>query len=297
MNQFAHNFPQASLSENSWTFEDPTITKIKQKVEEQGIPLKEWDVDIFRGVLTGYNEAFIIDSNKRNEIIRSDPNSEKIIKRLLRGKDIEKYYPNYANLWLIATFPSLKYDINDYPGIRDYLRGFGNRIEQTGMSGARKKTSNQWFETQDNIAYWENFEKPKIIYPNMTKYLPFMYDSEGYYTNQKCFILTGIRLAYLTSFFNSKLFKFCFRDNFPELLGGTRELSKVFFELISVKTISEEEEKPFERIISNILDKKKENCNADITEFEAEIDKMIYKFYDLTSEEIKTIEEFFPHRD
>ena len=123
----------------------------------------------------------------------------------------------------------------------------------------------------------------------MTKFLPFIYDDRKYYTNQKCFILTGQRLEFLTAFFNSNLFKFCFRENFPELLGGTRELSKVFFEKIPVKQIIEDQELPFKEIVIQILAHKKEG--KDIFHLEKQIDQMIYKLYELTEEEIKIVEE------
>ena len=99
-----------------------------------------------------------------------------------------------------------------------------------GIKGfnARKKTGNQWFETQDQINYSDEFFKQKIIYPNMTKYLPFFLDQDNFFTNQKCFIITGEHLGFLVAFFNSNIFKFCFRDSFHTLQGGTRDLSKVF---------------------------------------------------------------------
>jgi hypothetical protein len=124
----------------------------------------------------------------------------------------------------------------------------------------------------------------------MTKFLPFVIDLEGYYTNQKCFILTGNNLFYLCSFFNSKLFKFCFRDNFPELLGGTRELSKVFFDKIPVKQISEAAEQPFKDLVLKILELKKQDPTVDTTALEGEIDHLVYQLYDLTDEEIAIIE-------
>ena len=114
-----------------------------------------------------------------------------------------------------------------------------NRLRQTGDIGARKKTNNQWFETQDSISYWEDFSRQKIVYPNMTKYMPFFLDNEGFCTNQKCFIITGESLAYLTAFFNSNIFKICYRDSFPELQGGTRELSKIFFERLKIPQIED----------------------------------------------------------
>ena len=122
----------------------------------------------------------------------------------------------------------------------------------------------------------------------MTKFLPFTFDKSGFYTNQKCFILTGNNLEYLVSFFNSKLFKYCFEENFPELQGNTRELNKVIFEQIPVKTISDET--PFIEKVNQILAAKKLQPTADTTVLEKEIDQLIYQLYDLTEEEIKIVE-------
>ena len=109
----------------------------------------------------------------------------------MRGRDIKKYSYDFADIYLIATFPSLKIDIDNYPSVKQHLLSFGyDRLKQTGDVGARKKSSNKWFETQDSIAYWEDFSKQKIIYPNMTKFLPFVYDDKGFLTNQKCFIIS-----------------------------------------------------------------------------------------------------------
>ena len=107
----------------------------------------------------------------------------------------------------------------------------------------------------------------------MTKYLPFVYDETGFYTNQKCFIITGESLKYLTCFFNSKLFKYCFSDNFPELQGGTRELSKIFFDKIPVKQISAEEEKPFNSVVDYImlLKKRIQKLKAENEDYQSEL--------------------------
>ena len=131
-------------------------------------------------------------------------------------------------MYLIATFPSRHYDIEQYPAVKEYLLSFGiERLEQTGkehnVNGekikARKKTSNKWFETQDSISYWEDFSKPKVMYPNMTKFMPFYYDERGFYQNDKSFMITGTHVSYLVAFLNSSLFKFCFRDNFQSYLA------------------------------------------------------------------------------
>ena len=282
---------------DSWVVLSPIEQSIKRKIEAVGTPLKEWDIQIYRGVLTGCNDAFIIDTAKRNEILSNCQTEEErqrtdeLIRPILRGKDIKRYGYEWADLWLIATFPSRHYDIDLYPAVKQYLLAFGiERLEQTGkvhtVNGeqikSRKKTNNKWFETQDSISYWEDFSKPKIIYPNMTKYMPFVFDDKSYVTNQKCFIITGKYIAFLTAFFNSSLFKFCFRDSFPELQGGTRELSKIFFDKIPVCKVTDTQEKLFHEFIDDIQ-------NEFTKDKAIEIDTLIFDLYNLTSEERETI--------
>lgn len=143
---------------NSWVILNPIEQRIKEKIERIGTPLKDWDINIYRGVLTGYNEAFIIDGEKRNELIKQDPKSAEIIRPVLRGRDIKRYGYEFADLYLITTFPSLNIEIENYPAIKQHLLSFGyDRLKQTGEVGARKRTNNRWFETQDSISYWDIF--------------------------------------------------------------------------------------------------------------------------------------------
>ena len=210
-----------------------------------------------------------------------------LIRPILRGRDIKRYGYQYADLYIVATFPSKHYSIDDYPAIKDFLLSFGiERLEQTGAEyiiggekvKARKKTSNKWFETQDSISYWDEFSKPKIIYPNMTKFLPFVYDEKGYITNQKCFIITGKHIAFLTAFLNSSLFKFCFADRFPELQGKTRELSKIFVDEITVPQISDKENEEYGKLVNDIQSSySQEQAMA--------IDQKIFNMFGLTIEE------------
>jgi len=284
-------FPRNS----SWVILSPIEQRIKEKIEKVGVPLKEWDIRINYGIKTGCNEAFIIDKTKRDELIKQSPNSVDIIRPILRGKDIKKYGYNFADKYLITTFPSKKYNIEDYPAVRDYLLNFGksdteylsqygndcwgkNRLAQSGNKGSRKKTHNKWFELQDSIAYWDDFSKQKTIYPNMTKYLPFVFDDKNFFVNQKCFIITGQYIGFLTAFFNSSLFKYCFRDNFPELQGGTRELSKIFFETIPVIAIDD-------KIETNFLNAVKDIQNNYTHAKAILLDKMIFELYKLNQQE------------
>ncbi len=116
----------------------------------------------------------------------------------------------------------------------------------------------------------------------MTKYMPFVYDDKKFLTNQKCFIITGKNVAYLTAFFNSSLFKYCFRDSFPELQGGTRELSKIFFDKIPVCEISDDQNLQFQNVVKDIQ-------NGYTKQKAQRIDSMLFDLYNLTAEERKVI--------
>ena len=282
---------------NSWIILSPIEQSIKRKMEAIGTPLKDWDIQINYGIKTGFNDAFIITTEKRDEILANCQTEEErirtdeLIRPILRGRDIKRYGYDWAKLYLIATFPSRHYDIEQYPAVKQHLLSFGKeRLEQTGKTysvngekvKARKKTNNKWFETQDSISYWEDFYKPKIIYPNMTKYMPFYYDEKAFYQNDKSFMITGKHVSYLTAFLNSSLFKFCFRDNFPELLGGTRELRKIFFDKIPVLKVSDEIDNIFRNAIIKI--------QSDYTKEQAiAIDNLLFDLYNLTVEERKVI--------
>ena len=284
-------------SSDSWVILSPIEQSIKRKIEAVGTPLKDWDIQINYGIKTGFNDAFIISTEKRNEILSNCKTEDErkrtaeLIRPILRGRDIKRYGYDWANLYLIATFPSRHYDIDKYPAVKQYLLSFGiERLEQTGKTHvvggekvkARKKTNNKWFETQDSISYWEVFSMPKIMYPNMTKYIPFYFDEKGFYQNDKSFMITGANVAYLTAFLNSSLFKFCFLNNFPELQGGTRELRKIFFDKIPVLKVSDEINNSFIPLLNDIQN--------EYTKQKAQrIDSMLFDLYNLTTDERKVI--------
>ena len=281
-----------------WAILSPTELALKRKIEDVGKPLKDWAINIYFGIKTGCNEAFVIDEAKREELIAQDSKSAEIIKPLLRGRDIKRYRVQWAGLYMLATGYDL--DIpNKYPAIYNHLKTIGKQIE----SGKIKVRGKGVFNRDDQGEYWWNlractyyseFEEGKIVYPNMTKFLPFVYDSNGFYTNQKCFIITGGNyLKYLTGYFNSKVAARWIRENCPELQGGTRELSKIFFENISIPPVTETNQHLVAQIEGNvdkILDAKDTDPDADVSELENEIDQIVYLLYDLTPEEIAIVE-------
>ena len=271
---------------DSWVILSPIEQSIKRKIEAVGTPLKDWDIQINYGIKTGFNDAFIISTEKREEILANchtedeRKRTEELIRPILRGRDIKRYGYNWANLWLINTHNGVKgriprIDIKDYPAVKQHLDLYWDKIKDRADQGDTPYNLR-------NCAYLEDFNRPKIVYPNMTKYMPFSFDGEGYMTNQKCFIITGEHVAYLTAFLNSSLFKYCFRDSFPELQGGTRELSKIFFDLIPVINVSEDTEKKFEEAVKDIQESySREKAIA--------IDKMIFDLYHLDEKISQTI--------
>ena len=189
--------------------------RIKAKIEAIGTPLKDWDISINYGIKTGFNDAFIIDGEKRAELIAQDPKSEEIIRPILRGRDIKRYGYEFANLYIITTFPSLKIDIESYPAVKQHLLSFGyDRLKQTGDKGARKKTNNKWFETQDSISYWEDFSKQKIVYSDISERLNFqIIENEIYFNNTIYFITSQTEdLTYLLKFLSSNLIDWYYKS-------------------------------------------------------------------------------------
>ena len=267
---------------DSWVIMTPIEQSIKRKIESVGVPLKDWNIQINYGIKTGYNDAFIITSQKRDEILSNCSSEEErsktdeIIRPILRGRDIKKYGYNWADLWLINTHNGVKgriprIRIEDYPAIKAHLDHYWSKIKDRADQGDTPYNLR-------NCAYLEEFFKPKVMYPNMTKYIPFYYDTRGFYQNDKSFMITGRHIAFLTAFLNSSIFKFCFLNNFPELQGGTRELRKVFFDKIPVIQIDDLLNERFASLISEMQ-------NDPTVEKAKCIDKLLFDVYGLTDAE------------
>ena len=240
-----YDYPTSKFGEVEWSIQPYNDSRKLEQMKLNSTELKDLPINIYRGILTGYNDAFYIDEETRHKLIAADARSSELIKPMVRGRDISAYeITGYE--YLIGTLPTLKLDIENYPAIKEHLLSFGyDRLKQTGDSGARKKTGGKWFETQDSISYHDEFAKPKIIYPNMTSVFPFMYDDSGILGNDKSFILTtkddSVSLMFLLAVFNSSLAKLWIWHNCPELQGGTREIRKVYFEHFPVPQANEEQ--------------------------------------------------------
>ena len=303
MSGYIHlNSTTNNYGSNSWTVLTDIERRIKEKIEKVGTPLKDWDIQINYGIKTGFNDAFIIDGAKRKELIEKHPKSEEIIRPILRGRDIKRYSYEVNDLWLIYIpwhFPLHNNEsisgvseaaenqfMIQYPAIYNHLLQYKNEL--SNRNKAETGIRYEWYALQRwGSNYWNDFSKPKIMYPNMTKFLPFYYNESGFYQNDKSFMIVGENIEYLTAFLNSSLFKFCFLENFPELQGGTRELRKIFFDKIPVLKVNSNTNKTFNDLVLKIQSLK--IIGIDIKEFEMKIDDMIFDLYGLSDEEKKTI--------
>ncbi|EAI8795725.1 class I SAM-dependent DNA methyltransferase [Campylobacter jejuni] len=295
-------FSQNSLSKESFTFSDENTSALKAKIERIGTPLKEWyGLNINYGIKTGLNEAFIITTEKRNEILANckdeaeKERTAKLIRKMLRGRDIKRYSYEWAGLWVIGTFPSLKIDIEQYPALKQYLSQFLPRIEQSGEKGCRKKTSNKWFETQDNIAYYEEFEKEKIVYPETTQGAYFVYDNKGIFLEKTAFFIVCENLKYLLGLLSSNLITYYYKNFSQGCKLGTKgyQYNKHALENLPIPKINSKNQNIVDELINlvdEILKAKEQDKNANTQELENKINSLVYKLYNLTEEEIKIIE-------
>ncbi len=265
-----------------WVIMPESLRKLHKKVEGKGKMLKDWDVEMYRGILTGLNPVFIISESKKEEILKGclteteKIKTAEIITPLLRGKDITKYGHNWANLWIINTHNGVRgklkrVDVEELPSLKSYLNEHYKELEKRSDKG----------ETPYNLrncAYIEEFFKPKIIYPEITKYQPFLYDENKFMVANTAYILTGNHISYLCAFLNSSLFKFCFKESFAVLFGGARRMLKMFFDKIPVLEVDDATDAEFRKLV---LDIQKEYSD----EKAKAIDQKIFDLYGLTQEE------------
>jgi hypothetical protein len=305
-----------TTGQEGWFLGTKAEIALKKKIEANGKPLKDWDVKINYGIKTGLNEAFIIDEAKKNELITKDPKSAEIIKPILRGRDIKRYGYEFAELYVIATFPVLHLDIDDYPAVRDYLLTFGkDRLEQAGKTlidgtKSRKKTGNKWFETQDQIGYYEEFEKEKVVYSEIVREPQFYLDKSGdFFAEATTFLMTGENMKLFCGLLNSKPFTYFFKNFYAG--GGLGEsgyrYKKAFLENVPIPTLDIPEKQQIagqiEALVEEILEIKQKGENKEqketprikdsdplegvsTTHLENQIDQLVFELYGLGEGEI-----------
>ena len=284
-------------SKESWVILSSIEQSIKNKIESVGVPLSKWNITIYRGVLTGFNDAFIISSETRDEILRNcaDDDERKrtdaIIRPILRGRDVQRFNYDWANTYIIATLPSRHYDIDDYPSIKNFLLSFGmERLEQTGKVHiinkekikSRKKTNNKWFETQDSISYWDDFNKPKIVWKRVGSILRFSFDNTGIMALDSTCFATGEHIEFLVALLNSKMGHYLLKDS-PKTGTGDLLISVQAIEPLKVPVPSEKQENSIKQIMFEIMNGNKQK--------EKDLNKYIYDLFKLSPDEVEFIQQ------
>ncbi|WQY38085.1 class I SAM-dependent DNA methyltransferase [Helicobacter pylori] len=309
---------QNALSTESFIFANTTLLDLRDKMESVGTPLKDWDIQIYRGILTGANEAFIIPTEKREEILNACKTQEErkrtetLIKPILRGKDIKRYSYEWAGEWVIFIpwhFPNTNNPKNmeeneqdfsiHYPIIYSHLLSHKDKLLKRNKDETGKRY--EWYCLQRWAAnYYQDFEKEKIVYGEIVQEPRFYLDNGecelGYfYAEATSFILTGEHLHYLLGMLHSKLITFAFKTFYAG--GGLGEsgyrYKKAFIERLPIPKITPENQKLAHKITDcakAILVLKEKDPKANTQELEKEIDALVYQLYHLTDEEIKTIE-------
>lgn len=211
VNQKGFEIPYSRFNSNAWSLEKPEVNLLMEKIKNQGIPLTDFaGIKPYRGVLTGFNEAFYLDNETKNQLVKADPRSLEIIKPFLRGQDIKRWYPDYQNLWMIFAHKDI--NIEAYPAIKNHLLKYKNQLE--------KRAGKQlWYHLQASPAFYELFEKPKIIYQEINTLPCYAIDSQ-YFINNKVFLLPTSDL-YLLSCLNSPLGWWISHQIFPKMINDT----------------------------------------------------------------------------
>ena len=285
-----HHSVCSFTASDSWVILSEIEQSIKRKIEAVGTPLKDWNIQINYGIKTGYNDAFIISTEKRDEILSNCADDEErartveLIRPILRGRDIKRYGYDWAGLYLIATFPSRHYDIEEYPAVKRHLLSFGiERLEQTGKTHivngekvkARKKTNNKWFETQDSINYWDDFNKPKIMWKRIGSILRFSYNDNGSLGLDSTCFATGRNIAYICCVLNSPMGHYLLKDA-PKTGTGDLLISVQAVEPLLIPLISNDSY--YITALNKILSKADKDLESDIAE-------KIYALYGLSEAE------------
>ncbi len=286
----------------------PIAHQIKQKIECKGKKIKDWDISIFRGILTGFNEAFIICADKRDELITADPKSTELIKPILRGRDIKRYQSQFADLYVLfipwhfplnqdkliqgASIAAENAFKKEYPAVYQHLYSYKESLSARNKSETGIRY--EWYALQRCAAtYYEEFQKEKIIYQEIVQESSFSYSAE---TEIFCLdtgrIITGKNLKFINAILNSKTFFYAIKLFYGGGGLGSKgvRMKHTFFEDFKIPELSIDQQAPFITLVERILATKTENPQADTSLLENEIDQMVYALYGLNDEEIALIE-------
>ena len=294
--EFSFQVDQTKLNASGWSLISKDAQQLLEKIKSKGVPLKEYvDGKIYRGILTGLNKAFVIDEEKRNELIEDDLNSAQFIKPFLAGRDIKRYQPpttdkhliNIPNGW---TNKNLKGDDDKWELLQEKFPALSNYLSQyEEKAKSRYDQGEYWWELRA-CSYLEEFEKPKIILPDISLQGNFTFDEAGKYHLVNTAYLIGKNDKYLLGILASKLVDFFYRNISSSYRGGYLRFIRQYLQEIPIAKPHKKQKLKIETRSDQILTAKAENPEADTSELESEIDQLVYELYGLSEEEIEIVE-------
>ncbi len=276
---------QTDLTADGWRLGNQIVLSLLEKLRLTGKPLGEYvNGQFYRGVVTGDNNAFVVNRETRDKLIAEDSSSKEILKPYIRGRDINKWTIDNPDLWLIFTRRGI--DIKKYPAINKHLTRFKASLT-AGIAGGRKPGSYAWFEIQDNTAYWQDFEKSKILYQEIATYQQFAYDKAGMYASKTGFFIPTDDLS-LLGLLNSSTIWWFLKNICNKLMGGALAMQSIYIEQIPIPL--KHSSNKMTSLVESILAAKRANPQADTSKLEAEIDQLVYQLYGLSPDEIGIVE-------
>ena len=279
---------QKELASGEWRLESPSVLRLLDKLRATGTPLGEYvDGRFYRGVLTGLNEAFVVDLTTRDRLIREHPSSAEVLKPFLRGRDVKRWRTTPKDLWLIFTRRGI--DITKYPAIQNYLSAFKKKL-MPGVPGGRKPGSYKWYEIQDNIAYWRAFEEPKVVIPAISGAVNAAVDQDRFFCNAKASFCVPKHTHFVAAIINSRVASWFTQQVFATKQGGFYDFEPRYSSQYPIPAATVEERLRVETVVQTILSKRTSDALADVTDLERELDGLVYSLFKLTREEIAIVE-------
>lgn len=296
---------QKSLDDSGWSLASDIEQQLFLKIKTAGITLAKYTKgNIFYGIKTGFNEAFIIDEHTKNKLVKEDKNSSKIIKPFLAGKNIKSYQPIISDKYIIFTRRGL--DIEKYPAIKKHLEQFKKQLtpkpkEFKGEEWlGRKPGTYKWYEIQDSVDYYSEFEKVKIIFPDIALKMQATLDYNSNYSGNTAYIIPT-EDKFLLGIINSKLITYFYSKISSSIRGGYLRFIKQYVETIPIKnniayksSIIKNVDillKLNDELIEVKLQTKIDQIKQRIEHSEEKINQLVYELYELTDDEIKIVEE------
>jgi len=293
------------LSDAGWQLVGDEEVNLLQKLRQNSVPLGVYvQGKIFYGIKTGFNEAFVIDASTKERLIVEDPKSAEVIKPFLAGRDIKRYQPPASDNYLIFTRRGI--NIADYPAIKNHLSQYRDRLTpkpkdwDKGEWKGRKPGSYKWYEIQDSIDYFEEFEKPKIIVPAIEKVASLTFDAESFYSNDKTTII-GSSDFYLLGVLNSRSCDFYLKSVASTKRGGYFEYKPMYISQLPIPVASHLSKDQIVSLVNQLLELNRQLQSAtlethrqqilrQIDHAERRVDGLVYELYGLTEEEIGIVE-------